>query len=267
MKVWWVLFESRILIQINNPVPGIEPLTLGLQGQCFTSTPRGLTERDYCFSNSKHVNYIYLYQALYLWNHWNGPPPLEKPPALIFHLLSALFPYASPTSLNSFCPKWFLQSRKYCGLWAICLKTWLFIIFCWLLVQKYLKKETWALNFPKEWAPPVNYGSTGCENFKQVIQNWEDFCLRINIRKRNYWILSFGLTASCQKVPRFDFSNSIFYVKNHRNLSQFFIEEYQFRSTFFVIDTLIKSIFKSISLFKMMPYFWQLAINPKLRIW
>ena len=166
MKALWFLCKSMI-----NNLPGIEPLTLGLQGQCFTSTPRGLTERDYCFSNSKHVNYIYLYQALYLWNHWNGPPPLEKPPALIFHLLSALFPYASPTSLNSFCPKWFLQSRKYCGLWAICLKTWLFIIFCWLLVQKYLKKETWALNFPKEWAPPVNNGNTGCEVFKRGIQN------------------------------------------------------------------------------------------------
>ena len=32
-------------------------------------------------------------------------------------------------------------------------------------------------------------------------------------------------------------SKSIFYVKNHFNLSQFFfVEEYQFRSTFFVID-------------------------------
>ena len=31
-------------------------------------------------------------------------------------------------------------------------------------------------------------------------------------------------------------SKSIFYVKNHRNLSQFFfLEEYQFRSTFFVM--------------------------------
>ena len=32
-------------------------------------------------------------------------------------------------------------------------------------------------------------------------------------------------------------SKSIFYVKNYPNLSQFFfIEEYQFRGTFFVID-------------------------------
>ena len=37
-----------IFIQINNffklPAPGIEPLTLGLQGQCSTPTPRGLSE-------------------------------------------------------------------------------------------------------------------------------------------------------------------------------------------------------------------------------
>ena len=35
------------------------------------------------------------------------------------------------------------------------------------------------------------------------------------------------------------FSKSIFYNKNHRNLSQFFfVEKYQFSSTFFVIDIL-----------------------------
>ena len=39
-------------------------------------------------------------------------------------------------------------------------------------------------------------------------------------------------------------SKSIFYVKNHRNLSQFFIEEYQFRITFFYWHFLITSISK-----------------------
>ena len=52
--------------------------------------------------------------------------------------------------------------------------------------------------------------------FKQGIQNWKYFCLRINTPKGNYWILRI--------------EKSIFYVKNHWNLSQFFIEEYQFRS-------------------------------------
>ena len=36
----------------------------------------------------------------------------------------------------------------------------------------------------------------------------------------------FGLMASCQKVPKFDFqSQLIFDVKNHPNLSQFFFIE------------------------------------------
>ena len=33
------------------------------------------------------------------------------------------------------------------------------------------------------------------------------FCLRINIPKKKYRIFSFGLTASCQKVPKFDFQS------------------------------------------------------------
>ena len=61
-------------------------------------------------------------------------------------------------------------------------------------------------------------------------------------------------------------SKSIFYVKNHLSLSQFFsIEEYQFRSTFFVIDILWQNQFLNHFINQMMPYFWQLAINPKLK--
>ena len=32
----------------------------------------------------------------------------------------------------------------------------------------------------------ASYGSTGCRVFKQGIQNWKDFCLKINIPKGNY---------------------------------------------------------------------------------
>ena len=45
----------------------------------------------------------------------------------------------------------------------------------------------------------VHYGNAGCRVFKRGIQNWKYFYLRINIPKGNYWILSFGLMASCQK--------------------------------------------------------------------
>ena len=30
------------------------------------------------------------------------------------------------------------------------------------------------------------YGNTGCGVFKRGVQNWKDFCLRINILKGNY---------------------------------------------------------------------------------
>ena len=50
-----------------------------------------------------------------------------------------------------------------------------------------------------------------------------DFCLRINISKGNYWILSFGLMVSSQKVPKFDFQSQFSTSKNHPNLSQFFL--------------------------------------------
>ena len=52
--------------------------------------------------------------------------------------------------------------------------------------------------------------------------------------------------ASCQKGTKFDFL-----VKNHLKLSDFiFVEEYELKSTFFVIDIFEKSI-KTVSL----PYF------------
>ena len=31
--------------------------------------------------------------------------------------------------------------------------------------------------------------STGCRVFKQGVQNWKDFCLKIFVPKWNYWIL------------------------------------------------------------------------------
>ena len=45
----------------------------------------------------------------------------------------------------------------------------------------------------------AHYGNMGCGVFKRGVQNQKDFCIRINIPKGNYRILSFGLMASCQK--------------------------------------------------------------------
>ena len=43
------------------------------------------------------------------------------------------------------------------------------------------------------------YCNTGCRVFKQGIQNWKDFCLKINILKGNDWILRIGVVASIKK--------------------------------------------------------------------
>ena len=40
----------------------------------------------------------------------------------------------------------------------------------------------------------------GCGVFKRGVQNYKDFCLRINILKGNYWILRIGLMGKCQKL-------------------------------------------------------------------
>ena len=51
----------------------------------------------------------------------------------------------------------------------------------------------------QEYVRYVKYGNTGCGVFKRGVQNQKDFCIRIDIPKGNYQILSFGLMAACQK--------------------------------------------------------------------
>ena len=46
----------------------------------------------------------------------------------------------------------------------------------------------------------LHYGNTGCRVFKQGVQNWKDFCLKINIPKGNDRILRIGVVASCEKL-------------------------------------------------------------------
>ena len=49
----------------------------------------------------------------------------------------------------------------------------------------------------------------GCWVFNQGVQNWKDFCLKINIPKGNCWILRFGVMGRFQKVPKFDFQSQL----------------------------------------------------------
>ena len=91
-----------------------------------------------------------------------------------------------------------------------------------------------------------SYGNTGCWVFKRGVQNWKDFCQKINISKGNYWTLRIGVVGWCQKLfltGKFDFQSQ----KSSKSFSFFFIEEYQFSSTFFCFwHFLITSIFKSL---------------------
>ena len=91
------------------------------------------------------------------------------------------------------------------------------------------------------------------------ISNGGDFCLWINILKGFYWILRIGLMGEVLKSAKIRLSKSILYVINYWNFFQFFfIEEYQFKSTFFVIDITLFS--------NMMLNVWYFHIKPILKI-
>ena len=64
----------------------------------------------------------------------------------------------------------------------------------------------------------------------------EYFCLGINILKGNYRILRIGLWGGVNKCQNLSFKVNFLNQKLSENFSFFFIEEYQFRSTLFVID-------------------------------
>ena len=62
-------------------------------------------------------------------------------------------------------------------------------------------------------------GNSGCRVFKPGLQNWKDFCLRINIPKGNYWILKIGVVVNRLKLvcwflpPAWKFDNPNYHRK------------------------------------------------------
>ena len=98
-------------------------------------------------------------------------------------------------------------------------------------------------------SPHEDYGNTGCRVFKWGVQNWKDFCLKINIPKENYWILIMG---RYQKVPKFDFQSQ----KSSESFSFFFsLKNINLRARFCYWYFLIISIFKSLNFLKQCPIF------------
>ena len=98
----------------------------------------------------------------------------------------------------------------------------------------------------------------GCGVFKRGgYKIRQIFCIIIKILKGNYyWILSFWLTASCQRVTKFEFQSQFSIVKNHPNLSNFFsLKNTNLGAHFCYWHFLIKSILKSLQLLKWCPIF------------
>ena len=83
----------------------------------------------------------------------------------------------------------------------------------------------------------AQYGITGCGVFKGGIQNQKGFWLKINCIQMKLPNFENWSNGRCQKVPKFDFQSQFSMSKIIGIfLIFFFIEEYQLRSTFVVID-------------------------------
>ena len=52
----------------------------------------------------------------------------------------------------------------------------------------------------------MHNGNTGCRVFKRGIQNWKDFCLKINIPKGNFWFFDIKIDFESQNLALFDTS-------------------------------------------------------------
>ena len=79
--------------------------------------------------------------------------------------------------------------------------------------------------------------------------------------KWNYQILSLHLVRVCQKVPILDFQSEFSMSKIIRIfLKKIFIEEYQFRHTFFCKKHFCWLLFQNHFITKIMPNFWRTDI-------
>jgi hypothetical protein len=81
-----------------------------------------------------------------------------------------------------------------------------------------------------------SYGNIHCGVFKGGMQNDKGFGLKINCSQMKSLNFANWFNGEVSKSDKILLSKSIFYVRNHQNLSQyFFIEEYKFWSTFLLL--------------------------------
>jgi hypothetical protein len=103
----------------------------------------------------------------------------------------------------------------------------------------------------------------GLWSFQTGDTKLERFLPKNQLTQRNYWILSFGLMASCQKVPEFDFQGQLSMSK----IIRIFLNFFPLKNTNLGAHFLFwNNHFLIIFITKMMPYFSQLAITPKHKI-
>ena len=97
------------------------------------------------------------------------------------------------------------------------------------------------------------------ESFQTRDTKLERFLPKNQHSQRKWLNFNFWINDELSKSAKIWLWNSIFYVKSHPNFSQFF---FSFENTNLGAHFLIISI---TLLLKMMPYFWQPAISPKLK--
>ena len=68
----------------------------------------------------------------------------------------------------------------------------------------------------------VRYGNTSCLVFKRGVQNWKDFLPKNQHTQRKLLNFENWCNEEVSKSALIWLSKSIFYVKNHKNLSHFF---------------------------------------------
>ena len=123
------------------------------------------------------------------------------------------------------------------------------------LLENPIKKLAWK-NVQSNDHSTLHYGNTGCGVFKRGV-GWGWYQRKL-LNFEN-WV-----NGEVSKSTKIWLSKSIFYVKTHRNLSQFFfihLRAHFLLLTFFYNVNLLITL-----LSKMMPIFWHLSIYPTLKI-
>ena len=103
-------------------------------------------------------------------------------------------------------------------------------------------------------------------NEQEVMSDALSFLPKINIPKGNYWILSFGLMARRQKVPKLDYQSHFSKSKIIWIFRLFLSYNTNLGEHFLLLTFFDKNHFEITLSLKIKAYFWQLAINPKIKI-